>query len=172
MLNAASDAVSFRPQYVERPIRPLRTRKEPSAAADGIVDTSAAVAAEGQEGDSAAAADGQNNAATVQQEAIPLAPVTRPPAPSSWANLFAKTPVAQVIGTNGNAADEASSIAADSDAAAAATEVIGAPFVKPSTSSVVDAINAYRVKAPEAIPFLEPRGLINTGNMCYMNSVR
>ena len=42
---------------------------------------------------------------------------------------------------------------------------------KRNTSSLAEALRAYRVGGGEKISFLEPRGLINPGNMCYMNSV-
>jgi ubiquitin carboxyl-terminal hydrolase 10 len=36
---------------------------------------------------------------------------------------------------------------------------------------MAEALRAFRVGHPEKLKFIEPRGLINTGNMCYMNSV-
>lgn len=117
-----------------------------------------------------ATADGANYT-TDKESAEPVLQAPRPP-PTSWANLFAKTPVAQVVGTNGTASETASNGAAPSETTAASNEVVGAQFIKPKTNSLAEAIHAYHVKHPEQIPFLEPRGLINTGNMCYMNSVR
>ena len=40
------------------------------------------------------------------------------------------------------------------------------------SSSLPDTLRTYDVGDAEKISFLEPRGLVNTGNMCYMNSVR
>ena len=43
------------------------------------------------------------------------------------------------------------------------------------TESLADALSSYSVESirdSSKISFLEPRGLVNTGNMCYMNSVR
>ncbi|KAL1842164.1 hypothetical protein VTJ49DRAFT_5937 [Mycothermus thermophilus] len=40
-----------------------------------------------------------------------------------------------------------------------------------NATSLAQALQAYRAAAPEKLAFLEPRGLVNTGNMCYMNSV-
>ncbi|KAF1810122.1 cysteine proteinase [Eremomyces bilateralis CBS 781.70] len=34
-----------------------------------------------------------------------------------------------------------------------------------------EVLRLYSVDAEHKIPFLEPRGLVNTGNMCYMNSI-
>ena len=47
-------------------------------------------------------------------------------------------------------------------------------FVTSKTKSLADALNSFDVEDnsdPERLFFLEPRGLVNTGNMCYMNSV-
>jgi ubiquitin carboxyl-terminal hydrolase 10 len=39
--------------------------------------------------------------------------------------------------------------------------------------SLAEALTAFRIEQDDQIstPFLEPRGLVNTGNMCFMNSV-
>ena len=47
-------------------------------------------------------------------------------------------------------------------------------FVPVKAGSLADALDSYSVKDSNdnaKIAFLEPRGLVNTGNMCYMNSV-
>ena len=47
-------------------------------------------------------------------------------------------------------------------------------FVPVKAGSLADALTTYSVKENNdntKIAFLEPRGLVNTGNMCYMNSV-
>lgn len=81
------------------------------------------------------------------------------PAPKSWADLVrTKTQSNNKIpnGTNGNSA----------------TQFNG--FVASKTGSLPEALSSYSVdEANEGtkISFLEPRGLVNTGNMCYMNSV-
>jgi len=49
------------------------------------------------------------------------------------------------------------------------TPVNGLSASKPVT--VADALKSYTVENDAPIAFLEPRGLVNTGNMCYMNSV-
>lgn len=38
-------------------------------------------------------------------------------------------------------------------------------------NSVGDVLATFSVDADKKLSFLEPRGLVNTGNMCYMNSV-
>lgn len=40
------------------------------------------------------------------------------------------------------------------------------------SSSLGDIIKAFNVDSDSRFSYLEPRGLVNTGNMCYMNSVR
>jgi len=40
-----------------------------------------------------------------------------------------------------------------------------------NSGSLGDVLRSYTVESDNKIPFLEPRGLVNTGNMCYMNSV-
>jgi len=85
--------------------------------------------------------------------AVPAAPVA-PPKPKSWAELLrSKT---------GNVPPAT----ADSDAD---NENDGNGSTK--AGSLAEALRAFSVASASRIPFLEPRGLVNTGNMCYMNSV-
>lgn len=42
----------------------------------------------------------------------------------------------------------------------------------PKSASLADALKQYSTQIDARLSFLEPRGLVNTGNMCYMNSVR
>lgn len=47
-------------------------------------------------------------------------------------------------------------------------------FAPAKAASLADALSSYSVKENNEsakTAFLEPRGLVNTGNMCYMNSV-
>ncbi|ODA80695.1 hypothetical protein RJ55_03654 [Drechmeria coniospora] len=81
------------------------------------------------------------------------------PAPTSWANLFAKPSAHAPVGGGGSGG----SVNGGGNAASA--------FSKTNASSLADAIRAYQVGSCDKLSFLEPRGLINTGNMCYMNSV-
>jgi ubiquitin carboxyl-terminal hydrolase 10 len=98
-------------------------------------------------------------------------PTSAPPpvkvAHKSWASMVGKhaSPAGSVAaagraGPNGPAAGGANV----SDAGASS-------FAKSNASSVAEVLQAYRVNGVDNLAFVEPRGLINTGNMCYMNSV-
>lgn len=88
--------------------------------------------------------------------------VNSPPikaAPKSWADLVRTT------GQN----TTARTVQAPSDSA---IQTNG--FAPAKAGSLADALSSYSVKENNdnaKIAFLEPRGLVNTGNMCYMNSV-
>lgn len=86
------------------------------------------------------------------------------PKPTSWANLFAKREQ-QAAAANG--ASPPSSVSGD---APNGNSTMTSAFSK-NTSSVAEAIRAYKVNSGGKASYIEPRGLINTGNMCYMNSV-
>lgn len=82
------------------------------------------------------------------------APVTLPPkpAPKSWADLVRRNaPPPSSTAPNGAAVVNGVSL--------------------PKSASLADALKQYGVQDDLNLSFLEPRGLVNTGNMCYMNSV-
>jgi ubiquitin carboxyl-terminal hydrolase 10 len=110
--------------------------------------------------------DGASAAGSATVDAAPAesAPIPRQP-PTSWANLFARAS-GPADGPNGAAA------VAVNGSSNVDSGVIGSTFSKVNTNSLAEAIRSYRVGGAEKnIVFLEPRGLINTGNMCYMNAV-
>lgn len=82
--------------------------------------------------------------------------VTPPPkaAPKSWADLV-RSKNASVAAAN---AIESSSL------------TNGA--VPSRAGSLRDVLSEFNVDSEGKIAFIEPRGLVNMGNMCYMNSVR
>jgi ubiquitin carboxyl-terminal hydrolase 10 len=41
----------------------------------------------------------------------------------------------------------------------------------PKSNSLSDVLASFSVDADKKVSFLEPRGLVNSGNICYMNSV-
>ncbi|KAF2642951.1 cysteine proteinase, partial [Massarina eburnea CBS 473.64] len=91
---------------------------------------------------------------TVSAEETPKASPLPKPAPSSWAALLRKnaSPSAQAPpATNG-------------------TPTTNGPSV-PKSDSLGDVLSSYSVGSDKKLSFLEPRGLVNTGNMCYMNSI-
>lgn len=88
----------------------------------------------------------------------PTSPSTKP-APKSWADLVRAK--AQPKPSNGNKIQDNG-----------ITQSNG--FTTSKITSLAEALSTYNVddvKDDAKISFLEPRGLVNTGNMCYMNSV-
>ena len=98
-------------------------------------------------------------------EQVSEKPITQPPAdvsiqpkapPKSWAELLrSKGPP-----SNGGTTGTTNSAVVNSGAIQA-----------PKNRSLYDALHGYDVEHTGKVSFLEPRGLVNTGNMCYMNSV-
>ncbi|OTA76076.1 hypothetical protein M434DRAFT_88187 [Hypoxylon sp. CO27-5] len=96
-------------------------------------------------------------------------------APKLWTGLFTRSaPTSSPSGTTG-AASSATGVATvgpTSDTTTSGNGTVGGgSFTKSNSSSLAEALRGYRVSTGEKIAFLEPRGLINPGNMCYMNSV-
>lgn len=95
--------------------------------------------------------------ATVQEAAMEdstPAVSAPPPAPKSWADLVKKQAAAN----------------------AAASAIAPIPIINgisaPKTESLGEVLGEINVvESPSKVAFLKPRGLVNTGNMCYMNSV-
>jgi ubiquitin carboxyl-terminal hydrolase 10 len=88
------------------------------------------------------------------EETAKASSTPKPAAPKSWAELLRskaapaalQTPaVSNGVATNGAAA--------------------------PQSNSLADALATFSVLSDKKVTFLEPRGLVNTGNLCYMNSV-
>ena len=100
--------------------------------------------------------DDQKPASEAQDEApveaaAPVTPAPKP-APKSWADLVRRNaPPPSTPTTNG---------------------ATNGAFQLPKSASLADALQQYSVQIDAKLSFLEPRGLVNTGNMCYMNSVR
>ncbi|KAK3296763.1 uncharacterized protein B0H64DRAFT_108683 [Chaetomium fimeti] len=108
-------------------------------------------------------AESMNGAA----EAVQPAPAWSKP--KLWAGLFSKPGGAVASTSSAGAVAQAE---ANGSTAEGPAVVPGAgSFAKANASSLAQALQAYRPSAPDRLAFLEPRGLVNTGNMCYMNSV-
>ena len=93
-------------------------------------------------------------AETLSTSASDTATVTMPPklAPMSWAAMARRNAPASSAGIpQGGAVVNGVSL--------------------PKSASLADALKQYSVQNDTRLSFLEPRGLVNTGNMCYMNSV-
>ncbi|KAL7949469.1 hypothetical protein V8C42DRAFT_351044 [Trichoderma barbatum] len=169
--SSTTDTSVTRPAVPAVPVVPVLPKHGPKLSA-----SEAPVTADQEKinGD-AAKSDDQDAATAASTEAQPNgadhppSPVVRA-APTSWANLFAKPSARAPIhgsGLNGTAAGDAVS----GDLTDAANNFPGSALSKSNASSLAQAIQSYRVENNDKIDFLEPRGLINTGNMCYMNSV-
>lgn len=105
--------------------------------------------------------------ASAAEQAAPVAPVKA--APTSWANLFAKPASQSVKILNG--ANGTTSVNGDATEATTAGAVSGSNFSQANRSLLADAIQTFKVNNSNKATLVEPRGLVNTGNMCYMNSV-
>ncbi|KAK4158536.1 hypothetical protein C8A00DRAFT_10755 [Chaetomidium leptoderma] len=89
--------------------------------------------------------------------------------PKLWTGLFSKPVPAAASTSSADAAAQPQTNGSAADEAAVAPGT--GSFAKTNASSLAQALQAYRASAPDRLTFLEPRGLVNTGNMCYMNSV-
>lgn len=87
------------------------------------------------------------------EEATPAPSPPSKPAPKSWADLVKRNAVLPSSSSVPNGG------------------VITSGVTLPSNASAADALKQYSVQIDAKLSFLEPRGLVNTGNMCYMNSV-
>lgn len=126
------------------PLIPIRSVKAPSAGSTTQKSAKSPAAESKAVGDS-----------TVEGAEESKASAAPKPAPSSWAALLRKNAPAQAPAppaTNG-----------------VASPTNGPP--PPVSNSLGDALASFSVDSDKKISFLEPRGLVNTGNLCYMNSV-
>ncbi|KAK1145431.1 hypothetical protein N8T08_004306 [Aspergillus melleus] len=83
-------------------------------------------------------------------------PASPPAAPKSWADLVRSKALAKGVAASGASSAVSNSVA------------------KPKNESLADVLTSLGddvSQYSDKVAFLEPRGLVNTGNMCYMNSV-
>ena len=141
------------------PAKPAPRQRPTAADAPSTPPLTANPTAPTEDTGAAAPADAQATQAAPDNTAV--SSPTRPAAPKSWADL--------VRAKNAGAAAAAAAAAASPLLnGAGSTNGTGAT----RASSVAEALKQYKVDQDERTAFLEPRGLVNTGNMCYMNSVR
>lgn len=93
---------------------------------------------------------------------VPVAPETTvaPPKPKNWAELFRKNsvPATTAPTANGSTGEKVTDVANKSSGAN------GAKF-----DGIADVLHKY--KPTYVSPLIQPRGLVNNGNMCFMNAV-
>lgn len=138
------------------PLIPFRPAKPSSAASTTQKSVKSPTPAQQgpakSEDSSAAVAEGGD------AEETPKASPPKAAPPKSWAELLrAKNapiavPVQQPIASNGAVTVPTSTAA-------------------PRSNTLADALTSFSVESEKKVSFLEPRGLVNTGNLCYMNSV-
>ena len=138
------------------PLIPIKSAKAPSAASTAQQSTKSPAADKHETSEAPTATP---DAATADETPKASSPA-KPSVAKSWAELLrakAAAPSAQpqaqpqpapngVVATNGP--------------------------VAPKSNSLADVLASYSVGADKKVSFIEPRGLVNTGNLCYMNSVR
>lgn len=107
----------------------------------------------------------------VASEETPAASAPAPQKPKSWASLLSGS--ASAMKSSGAAAAAAASAASAGAAAGMAAFQNGgfSGLSRAGSESLAEALRAYRVGASSSVTQIEPRGLTNGGNMCYMNSV-
>ncbi|KAJ5539260.1 hypothetical protein N7513_007592 [Penicillium frequentans] len=115
---------------------------------------SASATAETPKSNSAIDPDTSVESTTVNEDSSKPSSPVRAAAPKSWAELLR------------------SRQAAKSASAAASAQPSNATTQKSETlADILTSLGEDVTKYSDKIAFLEPRGLVNTGNMCYMNSV-
>ncbi|KAI5299039.1 hypothetical protein KEM56_003567, partial [Ascosphaera pollenicola] len=112
----------------------------------------------------------------VTAQAPSAAPSVAPPAraaaaPKSWAELVRKNASSAAATTN--SANVAGTAATAIPGAISSPAAIAGPGGAKSSSmrDVLASVTGTEAAVSKQVAFLEPRGLVNTGNMCYMNSV-
>jgi ubiquitin carboxyl-terminal hydrolase 10 len=137
------------------PLIPIRSAKAPSTTSttQKSVKSPPATKQEITKSDEAPAA------ATDAAEETPKASPPKPAPPKSWAELL-----------RAKNAPAAAAAAAPQSAPTNGVITANGPLV-PKSNTLVDVLMSFSVDSHKKIPFLEPRGLVNTGNLCYMNSV-
>jgi ubiquitin carboxyl-terminal hydrolase 10 len=134
---------------------PIKPAKAPSAASTAQQSVKSPAPAQQGSTQNAEAAVSTPEAVVGAEEA-PKASPPKPEAPKSWAELLRAK----------NAPAPAQPAATPNGTVAAAN----GPTV-PKSNTLADVLASFSVDSEKKVSFIEPRGLVNTGNLCYMNSV-
>ncbi|KAK1970275.1 ubiquitin carboxyl-terminal hydrolase [Colletotrichum sublineola] len=171
---SSSNISASRPAVPVIPVVPVLPKNSPKESKPASVSKPSETPKQpaAQETKSAEATE-TTDATAVEQEKVDVQPV--PPvkaAPKTWSGLFSGAAAAAAkvqINANGSgtpAATNGAAINGDGSVNGSASS-----FSAGNANSLAAAIHDFRVGNPAKVQFIEPRGLINTGNMCYMNSV-
>jgi ubiquitin carboxyl-terminal hydrolase 10 len=133
------------------PLIPFKSAKPPSATSTTQKSVKSPSAAKVEDG-AVAGTDSRADA-----EETPKGSPPKPSPPKSWAELLraknAPAAAPSPVVTNGNGAVPAETT------------------IVPRSNTLADVLASFSVDSEKKVTFLEPRGLVNTGNLCYMNSV-
>ncbi|KAJ4346113.1 hypothetical protein N0V95_005666 [Ascochyta clinopodiicola] len=139
------------------PLIPIKPAKAASAASTAQKSVKSPPAEKPQPKTADQVAAPAPEAASAEEAPKPAAPAV----PKSWAELLRVK--------NAAAAPQAQ---AQTQPPAASNGVVSANGpVASKSNSLADVLASYTVDAEKKVSFIEPRGLVNTGNLCYMNSV-
>lgn len=139
------------PALPQSPTTSRRGHRDSAVSVPSAVDDTATV----EDSGSVVANDVQSDNKLDTEPETPAAPVVPKPKPSSWASLLRP--------------------AQSQNAPASGNETVpgtnGGPLARGEALSDVLHDMSATIDVPSKVSFLQPRGLVNTGNMCYMNSV-
>ncbi|KAF1841327.1 cysteine proteinase [Cucurbitaria berberidis CBS 394.84] len=136
------------------PLIPIRSAKAPSAAST----TQPSIKSPAGQGRSTSAEEVSTRAPDVgaSAEEAPKTSPQKPTAPKSWAELLR--------------AKAAPASPAPAPATSNGIVAVNGPAA-PKSNTLADVLASFSVGSDKKASFLEPRGLVNTGNLCYMNSI-
>ncbi|KAH9868171.1 hypothetical protein J1614_007243 [Plenodomus biglobosus] len=136
------------------PLIPIKPGKAPSAASTTQKSAKSSAPAQPESTSVNAAPVSELNGGA---EETPKASPPKPAAPKSWAELL-----------------RAKNAPAAAQAPPVPNGVVTAPVSGPTvakSNTLADVLASFSVDANKKVAFIEPRGLVNTGNLCYMNSI-
>ena len=150
-VRAFAPAMPAMPVIPTSPTTPRKSHRDSVVSNVSKAETSAEVVTDGhvtpRESDAVPAVASPNSEQTPNV-------ASPPPAPKSWADLVrSKAPPASQAPAGGLVPASVESLKAE------------------TLAGVLTTMSTDAALHPSKLSFLEPRGLVNTGNMCYMNSV-